>query len=130
MKQGRVHFLMGTYSAILLAITLVAIAFFIAKLSPRQNTIKETLIETEYIYVVKTPESSISEETTASALARIWIVREYEEKIGVFSENDELLLVIDTYTKTLPETDRRLLKEGILITSREALYSIIEDYSN
>lgn len=129
MKQGKIHFLMGTYSAILLALTLVAIAFLLSRLSPSTKTIRETLIETEYIYVMQASDTTFTEEPSTSVSQR-WIIREYEDKIGVFSDDGELIEVINTYTKTLPESDRRLLKEGILITSREALYSIIEDYSN
>ena len=38
--------------------------------------------------------------------------------------------VIDTYIKTLPEKDRLLLGEGMEISDKKALISIIEAYSD
>ena len=45
------------------------------------------------------------------------------------SENT-LLRIIEVYTKTLPEADRRLLGEGFEIVGDDQLNSIIEDYSS
>ena len=58
------------------------------------------------------------------------VLKSYEGKIGVFTDGEKLVKVIDVYTKTLPETDRMLLKEGIRIVTKESLYSLIEDYSS
>ncbi len=92
--------------------------------SSAQNEIPSAKPEPEYIYVyteVEPEEDMTTEEST-------WVVREYEEKIGIFSEDGALLRVVDVYTKTLPRADRVLLREGIAVSSRQDLYALMEDY--
>ena len=50
------------------------------------------------------------------------------DKIGVFSEDGSLVMVIDVYVKTLPEADKRLLGEGFEVVGRSALNAVVEDY--
>lgn len=76
-----------------------------------------------YVYVDRGEES-----TEAPTEESLWIVREYEKKIGIFSEDGVLLDVVEVYTKTLPSADRTLLREGIFVRSRKELYSLMEDY--
>lgn len=130
MKRSRLPFILGTYSVILLACTIIAIAAVVWRIrSHGQQTVIETVIETEHIYVFLGPEATDESQAT-SAADRVWIVREYGEKIGIFNEADELIDIIDVYTKTLPEADRLLLKEGIMVNSHKQLNSLIEDYSS
>jgi hypothetical protein len=51
------------------------------------------------------------------------------DMIGIFRPDGTLVETVETYIKTLPEADKRLLKEGFEIHGRRALNSIIEDYS-
>ena len=127
-KEGQLIALIGTYSAILLIVSILGISI----LSKRQNapiteTVIETVMNTEevYIFVEKSPA-----DTTESSGEVLFIVREYEEKIGIFDTNGRLLRIIDIYTKTLPKTDRGLLREGIELRSLAELDSLIEDYSS
>ena len=89
------------------------------------NEIPTVKPEREYIYVYTEiepeEENTETEETT-------WVVREHEEKIGIFSEDGVLLRVVDVYTKTLPKADRVLLREGIAVSSRQDLYALMEDF--
>ena len=57
-------------------------------------------------------------------------VKEYEGQIGIFSlEGGEIRYVIDRYIKTLPEADKRLLREGFVVIGIQGIYSVIEDYT-
>ena len=57
-----------------------------------------------------------------------YFIKEHGEIIGVFGGDGELLYTVEVYTKTLPATDRKLLKEGIAARNREELYEILGDY--
>ena len=120
---------------VLLLICIVSIgSFVIVKRGsePIYTTVTETVTVTEKIFVWASPPQTDHECDTEKAPTeeRVWIIREYEGRIGIFSEDGALLDVIDIYTKTLPETDKNLLREGIRITSEQALRAIIEDYSD
>ena len=56
-----------------------------------------------------------------------YILKDYNGKIGVF-ENDSLIYTLDTYIFTLPEKDKKLLSEGICVSSKEELYQMLEEY--
>lgn len=84
--------------------------------------------QTEYVYVYVSPEESLKVFSDTEA-AQVWIVREYDERIGIFNSDNVLVHIIETHIKTLPVTDRDLLREGIKVTSRKELLSVIEDYS-
>ncbi|MBO5416133.1 MAG: hypothetical protein J6A83_05840 [Clostridia bacterium] len=119
--------LFGTYSAILLATAIIGIIVLLTRLPSGTDDTPETVIETEYIYVwVDVPATS----TGTSSDDRIWIVKEYNGVIGVFSEDGKLEQSIHVYVKTLPEADRNMLREGIRVTSERKLRELIEDYSS
>ena len=89
----------------------------------------KTVYEKKYVYVdayatENTNAGEISEEGEVS-----WTVKEYFGKIGIFTDDGKLIKTLEVYTKTLPKTDRDLLREGIVVTSYEALESLIEDYT-
>lgn len=130
MKRSKLPFILGTSSVILLVCTVMAITLFIWKIRPTQvSKVIETVVQTEHIYVFLGPQQTDPAQTE-SFDKKQWTVREYGEKIGVFDEADELIDIIDVYTKTLPEADRLMLKEGIVIDSEKELNSLIEDYSS
>ena len=58
----------------------------------------------------------------------IYYIKEHGEIIGVFDGKVELLYTVEVYVKTLPATDRTLLKKGIAARDREELYEILGDY--
>jgi hypothetical protein len=84
--------------------------------------------QTEYVYVYVSPDESsgVPADTDDS---KGWIVREHEERIGIFNSDNVLIHIIETHIKTLPVADRDLLREGIKVNSRKELLSVIEDYT-
>ena len=92
----------------------------------KTNTKSPQINDTVYVYVSEEQESEIESE---SAL-HYWIVKEYNEKIGIFDKNGDLFKIIDVYIKALPKSDQAALREGIEIKSEKELYSIIEAYSD
>ena len=58
-----------------------------------------------------------------------WIVRAYEDRIGVFKPDGQLEYMIDVYLITLPTADQELLKNGIYIAGKDRLAAFIEDYT-
>lgn len=85
--------------------------------------------ETEYVYVYVSPDESLTTPADTTDGTQCFTVREYEERIGVFNSDNVLIHVIETHIKTLPAADRYLLREGIRVTSRKELLSVIEDYT-
>ena len=129
-KDSRLLTLIGTYSAVLLLAAIIGVTVLAAKLQKPPRVITETVIETDYVYVYMGTETPPQKTDATTEESHVWIVREYEGQIGVFTEDGKLVKTLNVYTKTLPETDRRLLKEGIRVTSERQLYSILEDYSS
>ena len=121
-----------TYSAILLIATIIGISVLIYKKEPRERVITETVVQTEHIYVWVGGDTAANDSdiTQSAAEDYVRIVKEYEGKIGIFTEDGALVNIIDVYVKTLPETDRRLLREGIKVLSEQELRSITQDYSS
>lgn len=56
-----------------------------------------------------------------------YILKEYNGKIGIF-ENGSLIYTLDTYVFTLPENDKKLLTEGICVSTQEELFELLEYY--
>ena len=56
-----------------------------------------------------------------------FVLKEYNGKIGVY-ENESLIYTLDIYVFTLPEVDKQLLKDGIIVSTKEKLYELIEEY--
>ena len=86
--------------------------------------------EYEKVYVYVDVTSHTPELNEPDSNTQIYIVKEYFGQIGIFDEYGRLLETIEIYTKTLPKADRILLREGIKLSSREALDALIEDYSS
>lgn len=59
----------------------------------------------------------------------VWIIRTYEERIGVFNLNGSLEYVVDVYVITLPSADQALLKQGIYVKGQDQLTALMEDYT-
>ncbi|MBQ8141323.1 MAG: hypothetical protein IJ038_06500 [Clostridia bacterium] len=129
-KDGKLLTVFGTYAAALLLAAIIAIIVITSKISVSKEVVTETSIETEYVYVYAGGAPQSTSPATEATTASVWTVKEYEGKIGIFTEDGRLAGVIDVYVKALPETDRRLLGEGIKVYSVEALNALIEDYSN
>lgn len=59
----------------------------------------------------------------------VYTLREYNGKLAVFSESEELLSVLDSDIRHFPEKDKTALKEGISGLTQTELFSLIEDFS-
>ena len=57
-----------------------------------------------------------------------YLVREHKGIIGVFTADGHPLYTVEVYVKTLPETDKRLLADGIFANSKAELLEILGDY--
>ena len=66
---------------------------------------------------------------SAEDTEEVWIVKEYQEQIGVFKSNGSLEYVADVYVITLPEADQKLLQQGIYVSGEEQLTALLEDYT-
>ena len=94
--------------------------------TPNQDP-PQSSTQTEYIYVTL-GESEQPDKETDPPTVTVYTVREHMGKIGVFSDDGTLIRVIDVYVKTLPESDRRMLKEGFEVIGKTQLNKIVEDY--
>ena len=70
----------------------------------------------------------LDEENIPAAAEKKYIIKENGEKIGIFSSSGKLLYEIDVYVRTLPQSDRELLRRGIELGSIKEIYSLIQDY--
>ncbi len=75
----------------------------------------------------KNDDLPVFEETIDFDSKTSYILKEYNGKIGIF-ENEALIYTLDTYIFTLPEKDKKLLKDGIEVSTKEELYELIEEY--
>lgn len=69
----------------------------------------------------------VFEENNVENEKTTYVLKEYNGKIGIF-ENDALIYTLDTYVFTLPENDKKLLKDGITVSTKEELYELLEEY--
>ena len=68
--------------------------------------------------------------TQTEKRAILYIMKEHDGKISVYdAEQNEIIQILDVYVFTLPETDRKFLKDGINIYSDAELRQLIEDYT-
>lgn len=82
------------------------------------TTIKEEITENVFNENIEEPEQTDK---------TIYIVKEYNGKIGVFKEN-ALIYTMDVHIFTLPEYDKNLLACGIKAEGIDELYRILGEY--
>ena len=124
--------------SVMMIFVLAATVFVLSHEKLQSTEITKYVVETEYVYITASTESeetTVSESTeetiaVAESVFETLIVKEHLGKIGIFNSEGEAIHIIDVYTKTLPEADRRLLEEGFEITNEKQLASIIQDYSS
>jgi hypothetical protein len=111
------------FSVFLLA-TLIITAVMISYLLLNNKIIESssTIIEFE----PDVPAFEIKDEATTKKEI-YYVLKEYNGKIGVY-ENESLIYTLDIYVFTLPEVDKQLLKDGIIVSTKEKLYELIEEY--
>ena len=108
----------------LLFLVLFSVVAFVFIFSLRSDTEPQKDKDTVYVYV--SAEATDTEEEKEKA----FLIREYNEKVGIFDQSGKLVRIIDTYVKTLPNSERAELQEGFWIESDEELYLIIEAYTD
>ena len=134
MKNNKSTILLLLSSAALLLILITSVFILFGnqkdpKIITETVTVPET--KTEYIYIEIPKETvdiyapTLKQETEVEEK---YFIREHDGRIGVFDENEILIEMIDVYIKTLPETDKKLLKEGFTVIGEKALGAIREDY--
>ena len=114
-----------------LCITIAICLIFRSRLAALPEVKYEVVTLTKYVYIEKEDGGDDSISTGKDdADEQSYLIKEYCGQIGVFSLPDgELKYVIERYTKTLPEADKRLLGEGFVVVGRPGIYSVIEDYT-
>ena len=114
--------------SVILCISLGFSVFFLVHslFFPKQKTNEPT---SEWVYIYLSQEEDDSSKETDEAQSVGWILKAYQERIGIFREDGSLEDILDVQIKTLPKADRDLLEEGIYAPDRITLESLIEDYS-
>lgn len=122
--------IMSVYALVTFLVT-VAITLLIHRTPevPTHTEIVEGAVQTEYVYVRPDVPPDTSRDTAVQNTQEVYMVREYMGKIGIFLSDGTLSEVLEVYTKTLPEADRRLLREGIVVNGKKQLNALIEDYT-
>lgn len=85
------------------------------------------------IYSITSDDNSASSLNTTGTQSTefLYIVSEYKGKVAVYKYDSKTPLEIyDTYTDSLPESDRIYLKQGIEVKSEEELEDLIEDLTS
>lgn len=68
---------------------------------------------------------------TAANRQTVYIVKEYQNVIGVFFEEEGIpFRVIDVPVSTLPEADQKMFEEGIRISDEKNLQKFLENYES
>ena len=131
MKKENSAFTLYAAVCSLLMLAILFLTLFTVKKTEKATNGQQTDIlapQTEYVYVYVSPDET-SNEATDTSDPYGWIIREHDERIGIFNSENVLIHVIETHIKTLPVADRELLREGIWVNSRKELLSVIEDYT-
>jgi len=125
-KAGGMTAILLVYSLLMLSMMGVTVFILWGRTAPTVSEAPSTEVQEKYVYVY----AKDDEDTASNPLSEnTWIVKEYEDRIGIFSADGQLLDVLEIHTNTLPKADQGLLREGITVTDRAALYALIEDYS-
>ena len=128
MMKKNVYPLLILYVGVIFILLLASVLILMSALRQERAEGDEKISE-EPIYVYLEKDTLDTDEESLPPLLGYY-AREYRDKIGIFYVDGSLYQVLDTYVKTLPEADRRLLGEGIRIDSKAELLSIVEDYTS
>ena len=123
MSIKRIYIIMTFISVILFVCLTASVSALSKSLKQARSTPSTSPVETVYVY-------NSTEETSISTPNESWTVKAYNEKIGIFDSDGELVEIINTYIKALPSKDQALLREGFEVNSEKELYSVIEAYSD
>ena len=128
MKKKNLYLWVSLHATMILTILLCSVWFLIHTLQTVTDIIPDT--KPNYIYLERDPSGTVESLPPSESKQEYWTVKEHEGKIGIFQGDGVLIQILDTYVKTLPKADQKLLGEGFEIDSRDKLNAIIEDYSD
>lgn len=105
---------------LIVIITLMLILFFTSffMMNNRISTLHEAKSEQDSPVFNDTP--NVTEETE-------YLIKEFENKIGIY-KNGDFQYLLDVYVFTLPEYDKKLLHQGITVSSEQELTDILSSY--
>ncbi len=97
---------------------------------PSSSSAADTITSSNFTSI--TPSSQENSAMIAAASRQdqvLYVVKEYKGHIGIYREGDKLpFKEIDVDVSVFPETDRKLLKNGIKAKGTAELTRVIEDY--
>ena len=104
---------------ILIALFLFLILLSFFSVNSKISKLNETIDNLE-IPVFNETESITTEDTS-------YLVKEFQGKIGVYKNNDFQYL-LDVFVFTLPDQDKKLLSQGITVSSEQELNALLSTY--
>lgn len=104
---------------ILIALFLFLILLSFFSVNSKISKLNETIDNLE-IPVFNETESITTGETS-------YLVKEFQGKIGVYKNNDFQYL-LDVFVFTLPDQDKKLLSQGITVSSEQELNALLSTY--
>ena len=111
--------LIFTLAIVLLAITLVYFSF--------SSLLDRKVNELENKYTQNTLPVFKETTDTENPVQSVYTLKEFNGKIGVFKDGD-FQYQVDIYMFSLPETDKKLLQQGIIASTEQELNDIISSY--
>ena len=89
------------------------------------------LVATIAVFQLEGEKTQPMEKNTRTVSTYQYVLKEYEDKIGVYKINEEEpFRIIDVFVSTLPSSDQIDLKDGIYVQNDDKLKMIIEDYES
>lgn len=126
------------YRMIIVSLTIFVVTLSVSILTCASITDARTKkLESEINYMIDlisaaklTQKSGANEVMNTDGIV-LYIISEYEGKIGIYDNKDgKLLEVLDRYIYSLPDADKQYLSEGIPVYSFSELLSLVEDYTS
>ena len=111
------HFSLSIIFLTIITMTLFIITYF--TLNNRISNMSEKNITAD--------KPVFNESITAESVENSYMIKEFEDKIGVF-KNGDFQYYLDVYIFTLPEKEQKLLCQGIIVSSEQELFDILSSY--
>ena len=93
------------------------------------QSVNEQVDRIELSIIANKEEAPTNDESVETdILYERFLIREVNEKIGVYTEEGYLIRTLPVNVQTLPESDRIALQTGIEVNSWRELIALIQDY--
>lgn len=114
-------------TGIVFVLSISLLALTLNQYSSKQTVVPTTTADASA--QANTQASDLEDSSIDKSMEEIYIVKNYNGKIGIFIKGDENpFQVIDIDPSLLPEKDQEELSEGLEIKGAENLRQIIEDF--